>query len=129
MLAAGGERDMASTDATADSSAGGNRTGVYLAVLQLIFTLGWTIYVIYLPKLAAQVGIAPGTVIPLLLPAQAVFTLSDAGMGLVADKMARFVGRLGIFVGVLSVIACAAFVALAFVAGTGPGAQFWFIAV
>ena len=36
-----------------------NRTGVYLAVLQLVFTLGWTTYVIYLPKLVRQVGIAP----------------------------------------------------------------------
>lgn len=30
----------------------------YLAVLQLIFTLCWTVYVIYLPKLAAAAGIA-----------------------------------------------------------------------
>ena len=30
-------------------------TGVYLAILQLVFTLGWTVYVIYLPRLAAQV--------------------------------------------------------------------------
>ena len=37
---------------------GVNRTGVYLAVLQLVFALGWTTYVIYLPKLAADVGIA-----------------------------------------------------------------------
>src|SRR5450759_5733203 len=40
-------------DATA---AGANRSGVYLAILQLVFTLGWTTYVIYLPKLAAEVG-------------------------------------------------------------------------
>ena len=31
-----------------------NRTGVYLAILQLVFTLGWTTYAIYLPKLAAR---------------------------------------------------------------------------
>jgi hypothetical protein len=60
---------------------------------------------------------------------QAVFTISDTAMGLIADRIARFVGRLGIFVGVLSAISCAAFVALPFVAGTGPGAQFWFIAI
>ena len=36
-------------------------------------------------------------------------------------------GRLGLFVGVLTAISCAAFVALPFVAGTGPGAQVWFI--
>ena len=50
---------MTTTEADADISASPNRTGVYLAVLQLVFTLGWTTYVIYLPKLCAEVGIAP----------------------------------------------------------------------
>jgi hypothetical protein len=118
---------MTSTDAKADSGAAASRTGVYLAVLQLIFTLGWTTYVIYLPKLAAQVGIAPGMVIFLLMLDQAIFTISDTAMGIAADKIAPFVGRLGVFVGVLTAISCAAFVALPFVAGTGPGAQIWFI--
>ena len=45
-----------------------NRTGVYLAILQLVFTLGWTVYVIYLPRLAAQVGIAPTAVIQPTVP-------------------------------------------------------------
>jgi hypothetical protein len=38
---------MTTTVANADTNASGNRTGVYLAVLQLVFTLGWTTYVIY----------------------------------------------------------------------------------
>src|SRR6201991_3393592 len=118
---------MTTTEVSTEGSAGANRTGVYLAVLQLIFTLGWTTYVIYLPKLAAQVGIAPATVILLLMLDQAIFTISDTAMGIAADKIAPFVGRLGVFVGVLTAISCAAFVALPFVAGTGPGAQIWFI--
>ena len=44
---------MTTTELTAETSASGNRTGIYLAFLQLVFTLGWTTYVIYLPKLAA----------------------------------------------------------------------------
>ena len=48
-------------------SASVNRTGVYLAILQLVFTLGWTTYVIYLPQLAAKVGIAPSAVILVLM--------------------------------------------------------------
>jgi len=118
---------MTTTDLKADTSAAANRTGVYLAVLQLVFTLGWTTYVIYLPKLCGDVGIAPGTVILILMLDQAIFTVSDTAMGIAADKVAPFVGRLGIFVGVLTAISCAAFVALPFVAGTGPGAQAWFI--
>ena len=116
---------MTTTDVQADTSA--NRTGVYLAVLQLVFTLGWTTYVIYLPKLAASVGIAPTAVILILMLDQAIFTISDTAMGIAADKVAPFVGRLGIFVSTLTAIPCAAFVALPFVAGTGPAAQIWFI--
>jgi len=118
---------MTTTEVRADVSAGANRTGIYLAVLQLVFTLGWTTYVIYLPKLAAQVGIAPTTVILILMLDQAIFTISDTAMGIAADRIAPFVGRLGVFVGILTAISCAAFVALPYVAGTGPGAQVWFI--
>jgi hypothetical protein len=50
-------------------------------------------------------------------------------MGIAADRIAPFVGKLGVFVGTLTAISCAAFVALPFVAGTGPGAQVWFIGV
>src|SRR4051795_5806585 len=119
---------MATTQLSAGTGAA-NRTGIYLAVLQLIFTLGWTTYVIYLPKLAAQVGIAPGMVIFLLMLDQAIFTITDTAMGIAADRIAPFVGRLGVFVGALTAISCAAFIALPFVAGTGPAAQVWFIAL
>jgi Major Facilitator Superfamily len=105
----------------------GNRTGVYLAILQLVFTLGWTVYVIYLPRLAAQVGIAPAAVIFILMLDQAIFTITDTTMGIAADKIAPVVGRLGVFVGTLTAISCVAFVALPFVAGTGPNAQAIFI--
>jgi hypothetical protein len=106
-----------------------SRTGVYLAILQLVFTLGWTTYVIYLPKLAAEVGIAPSAVILILMMDQAIFTITDTAMGIVADRIAAAVGRLGLFVGALTALSCAAFVALPFVAGTGPSAQAWFIAL
>jgi hypothetical protein len=115
------------SDLKVSANASANRTGVYLAVLQLVFTLGWTTYVIYLPKLAAQVGIAPSAVILILMLDQAIFTITDTAMGIAADRIAPFVGRLGIFVGITTAISCAAFIALPYVAGTGPGAQVWFI--
>jgi MFS family permease len=120
---------MTTSGVTSDSSASANRTGVYLAMLQLVFTLGWTTYVVYLPKLAAQVGIAPSAVILILMLDQAIFTITDTAMGIAADKIAPFVGKLGVFVGALTATSCAAFIALPFVAGTGPGAQVWFIAL
>lgn len=104
-----------------------NRTGVYLAVLQLVFTLGWTTYLIYLPKLCADVGIAPSTVILILMMDQGIFTMSDTAMGMAADRISILVGRLGVFVGILAAISCAAFIALPYVAGTGPGAKVWLI--
>jgi hypothetical protein len=119
---------MSNIEVSADASAA-NRTGVYLAVLQLVFTLGWTTYVIYLPKLAAEVGIAPSAVILILMLDQAIFTITDTAMGIAADKIAPFVGRLGVFVGTVTAVSCTAFIALPFVAGTGPGAQVWFIAL
>ena len=106
-----------------------NRTGVYLAILQLVFTLGWTVYAIYLPKLAAQVGIAPTAVILILMLDQAIFTITDTAMGIFADKITPIVGRLGVFVASLTAVSCAAFVALPFIAETGPGSQAIFIAL
>jgi Major Facilitator Superfamily len=114
---------MTTTELKADVSTGANRTGVYLAFLQFVFALGWTTYVIYLPKLAAEVGIAPGAVILLLMLDQAIFTVTDTAMGFAADRIASHVGRLGAFVGVLTAVSCAAFVALPFVAGAGPEAR------
>ena len=90
-------------------------------MLQLVFTLGWTTYVIYLPKLAAQVGIAPSAVILILMLDQAIFTITDTAMGIAADRIAPFVGRLGVFVGIAAAISCAAFIALPFVAAPVRG--------
>jgi MFS family permease len=124
------EPDMTTAElSTCIRAASFNRTGVYLAILQLVFTLGWTTYVIYLPQLAAKVGIAPSAVILVLMLDQAIFTITDTAMGMAADSVAQRVGRLGVFVGALTAISCAAFVALPFVADSGPGTQGWFIAV
>lgn len=115
------------TKLSADTTGTASRTGLYLAALQLVFTLGWTTYVIYLPKLAAEVGIAPSAVILILMLDQAIFTMADTAMGIAADKIAPYVGRLGLFVGLVAAISCGAFVALPFVAGRGAAAQGWFI--
>src|SRR5215510_15495469 len=120
---------MTTTELKADIGAGGNRTGAYLAFLQFVFALGWTTYVIYLPKLAAEVGIAPTAVILILMLDQAIFTITDTAMGIAADRVAALVGRLGVFVGVLTALSCAAFIALPFVAGFGTAAKAFLIAL
>ncbi|BAR60143.1 MFS family permease [Bradyrhizobium diazoefficiens] len=120
---------MTTAQVSTGASANAARTGLYLAVLQLVFTLGWTTYVVYLPRLAADVGLAPAVVIFILMLDQAIFTIADTAMGIAADRIAPVVGRLGLFVGVLAAISCAAFVALPFVAGVGAGAQVGLIAL
>jgi len=96
-----------------------HRFGWYLAVLQLFFTLCWTVYAIYLPKLAAAAGIAPSAVILILMLDQAVFTVCDFATGIAADTVTRVLGRLGVYVTVATAISCAAFLALPFVAVAG----------
>jgi hypothetical protein len=119
---------MVTTELTAETTGSGNRAGIYLAFLQLVFTLGWTTYVIYLPKLAAQVGLAPTAVILVLMMDQAIFTITDTAMGTAADRIATLVGRLGVIVAALTALSCAVFAALPFVAGNG-GAKSLFIAL
>lgn len=91
--------------------------GLYLAALEFIFALGWTVYAVYLPKLAASVGIAAGAVIFILMLDQAVFTITDFAMGVAADKVSQLVGRLGRRVATITLLSCMAFVTLPFVAG------------
>ncbi len=98
--------------------------GLYLGVVQFLFALCWTIYVIYLPALAAQVGIAPGLVIYILMLDQLVFIASDYAMGVMSDRMSRVVGRLGLVVLCVTVVSCLAFLLLPLAAGTGSPALF-----
>lgn len=100
-------------------SAASQRFGWYLAILQLLFTLCWTVYAIYLPKLAATAGIAPGAVILLLMLDQAIFTVCDFATGIAADKVTRVIGRLGVWVVAATALSCVAFIALPFVAAAG----------
>jgi hypothetical protein len=100
-------------------SAASHRYGWYLAGLQLFFTLCWTVYAIYLPKLAATAGLLPGAVILLLMLDQAIFTVCDFATGIAADKVTRVLGRLGIWAVAATALSCLAFLALPFVAPAG----------
>ncbi|MDT3686927.1 MAG: MFS transporter [Pseudorhodoplanes sp.] len=103
--------------------------GLLLALIQLFFTLTWTVYAIYLPKLAAQVGISAGAVILILMLDQAIFTLSDFATGIAADKVSRTIGRIGRIVVSVTVVSCLAFVALPLVAGDNPVSLAAFLAL
>ena len=63
------------------------------------------------------VRLTASAVILLLMLDQAVFTITDFAMGVAADRIARLVGRLGRVVAVVTILSCAAFVTLPWVAG------------
>jgi len=103
--------------------------GIYLAVIQFFFALSWTVYVIFLPQLAAQVGIPQQALIYVLMLDQIVFVLSDYAMGVASDRAVRVVGRLGRAVLAVTVLSCVAFLLLPLVAPSGSAPLFLGIVV
>ncbi|NPU66952.1 MFS transporter [Bradyrhizobium sp. 83012] len=115
---------MSTVELAEERAPAATRLGLHLALLQLVFSLLWTTYVIYLPKLAAEAGIAPSAVILILMLDQAIFTLSDTAMGIAADRLGPIASRFGLFIGLVTALSCCAFVALPFVAGSVSPAVF-----
>lgn len=99
-----------SGDATAQ------RVGRYLAVVQLAFALTWIVYVIHLPQLVAQAGLPKQAVLWILMLDQLVFIACDFACGVASDRAARVLGRVGLAVLAATLVSCAAFVAMPFIA-------------
>ncbi len=96
-----------------------HRIGLTLALVQFFFALTWTVYVIFLPQLAAQVGIPKQGVIFILMLDQLIFVLMDLSMGIMADRVTRVVGRLGYIVLGVTLVSCVAFLLLPLAAPQG----------
>jgi hypothetical protein len=92
-----------------------NRVGPYFAALQFFFTLSWTVYVIFLPRLAAQVGIAKHWIVWILLADQVVFLVVDWAMGIYADRAAKVVGKLGPQLALVTLASAFAFLLLPYI--------------
>jgi len=103
--------------------------GVYLGAVQFLFALCWTVYVIFLPQLAAQAGIPKSAVIWILMLDQLIFVLADYAMGVASDRLARVIGRVGHVVLAVTLLSCGAFLALPFVAPQGSPMLFLVVAV
>ncbi len=113
---------------TVELPSSSQKIGLTLAAIQLFFTLTWTVYVIFLPQLAAQVGIAKEAVLLILLMDQLIFLVADTAMGVAADRSVRVFGRLGRWVAIVTLLSCAAFLLLPLVAAQGPGVKWLFLA-
>ncbi len=95
------------------------RVGIYFGAVQFLFVTCWTVYVIFLPQLAAQAGIEKKWVIYILMADQAIFTLMDFAMGVAADRVQRVMGRLARLLVILTAVSCAAFLLLPLAAPAG----------
>lgn len=92
------------------------RVGIYFALLQLFFTLSWTVYIIFLPRLAAEAGIPKSWILWILVADQLVFVIADWLMGTKADRMSRVVGKLGPQLALITLFSALAFLLLPFAA-------------
>jgi len=92
---------------------------LYLGVIQFLFATTWTIYVIYLPQLAAKAGIGKEWVPWILVADQVVFALMDVVTGFWVDRVRAGLARFGGWILGLTAASCAAFLVLPF-AGASP---------
>jgi MFS family permease len=87
---------------------------LYLGVVQFFFATTWTVYVLYLPQLAAQAGIDKRWVAWILVADQAVFAIADVATGFWIDRMRAGLARFGGWILAVAVLSSIAFLAIGF---------------
>jgi MFS family permease len=102
-----------STSSSASRSLAG-----YIGVVQFFFATTWTIYVIYLPQLAAQAGIDKRWVPWILVADQVVFAVMDVVTGFWIDRVRAGLSRYGGWILAVTVVSCIAFACLPLVGST-----------
>ena len=95
--------------------------GLQLAVVQFVFTLGWTAYALMLPNLLAKAGIAASWLPLILMVDQLIFAVMDIAFGAMADRMRDVFHRLARLLLVLTTVSALAFMALPLAAGVSAG--------
>ena len=86
----------------------------WIGVTQLLFVTTWTLYVVYLPQLAAQAGIPKHWVPWILVADQLVFALTDVLTGFWLDRVRAGLARVGPWMLGVTAVSCVAFIALPF---------------
>ena len=87
---------------------------IYVGIVQFFFAVTWTVYVVYLPQLVEQAGIARSWVPWILVADQLVFAMVDVATGFWVDRVRSSIARLGPWILGVSVVSGLAFVALPF---------------
>ncbi len=86
----------------------------WIGVTQLLFVTTWTLYVVYLPQLAAQAGIPKHWVPWILVADQLIFALTDVLTGFWLDRVRAGLARIGPWMLGVTAVSCIAFIALPF---------------
>lgn len=98
-----------------------NGLAATIGVVQFFFVTTWTVYVIYLPALAEQAGIAKQWVPWILVADQLLFAVMDVATGYWVDRVRSGLARIGGWMLALTGLSCAAFLLLPFTSVAGPG--------
>ena len=93
-----------------------------LALVQLFFTLGWTVYVIFLPGLFRQAGIDAAWLPWVLIADQLLFAIADVVTGVWLDRSNQLMRQAGNWLTALVLASCAVFMLLPWIA---QSAQSW----
>ena len=100
---------------------GNSRSALALAGVQFLFTLGWTVYAIFLPELLKGAGIAARWLPWLLMADQLIFAAMDIAFGMVADRMADGYRKLAHLLLWLTTVSAGAFLLLPLLGSVSPG--------
>lgn len=100
-----------------------------LAGVQFFFTIGWTVYVIFLPGLLHSAGIAANWLPWLLIGDQLVFAVMDIALGVFADRIGAAYRKLARLLLVLSSMSALAFLLLPMLGAGAPGMLLALLAV
>jgi MFS family permease len=78
-----------------DSNAVPTRVALYLALVQCLFALGWTVYVLFLPELLTRAGVDKSWTPWVLALDQVIFAAADLAMGVAVDRARSGLRRVG----------------------------------
>jgi hypothetical protein len=91
-------------------------SAIYLALVQLLFSVSWAIYDIFLPRLAASAGISKDAASWLSLTDQFLVIFMDIAFGLAAPMITKAFQRAGNWIVASVWFSCLAFLLLPFIA-------------
>ena len=109
---------MPTTSTCSSSDAAASRAAWLLAGVEFFFSLGWVVYVIFLPELLARGGVDKRHLPWLLAADQLLFALADWSIGVAVDRARAALRRIGAMLVLLSALAAVAMLLLPWLAAT-----------